>query len=155
MPQGMRTYWTFWVDIAVIYGVILTGRHVVIPETLQKQALEQIHVNHMWIRKTMLLACKSIYWTGMNNDTENCIKIALHVLIFSKHSQKKVIHHEVPGKPWQVDWTDMFTVHNKQYLCIVDYHSKFPVIKKMESLSGDSLIVACKIMFPDMVYQRK
>ena len=41
----------------------------------------------------------------------------------------------------------MFTLNNKNYICILDYHSKFPVIKKKEDLSADSLILACKIIF--------
>ena len=55
---------------------------------------------------------------------------------------KKVIHHKIPGKAWEVGGADMFTLHNENYLCIVDYHSKFPVIKKMGDLSADSLILA-------------
>ena len=77
------------VDMAVIDGAVLKGRHIVIPEALQRQALEQLHVNHMGIGKAKLLACKSIYLTGMNDDIENHIKIVLHNLIFSKHSQRK------------------------------------------------------------------
>ena len=41
----------------------------------------------------------------------------------------------------------MFILHNNTYLCIVDYHSIFSVIKKMEDLTADSLILACKIIF--------
>ena len=54
----MRTYWTFQDDMAVIDGVILKGRYTVIPETLQRQALEQFHDNHMGIKKTKLLEHK-------------------------------------------------------------------------------------------------
>ena len=39
--------------MAVIDGVIIKGRHVVIPESLKKQALEQLHVNHMGIEKKL------------------------------------------------------------------------------------------------------
>ena len=70
----------------VIDGVILKGRHIIIPESLQKQALEQLHVNHMAIEKIKILVHESIYCIGMNIDIENHMKIALHVLIFSKHS---------------------------------------------------------------------
>ena len=62
-------------------------------------------------------------------------------------SKEKIIHHEVPGKPWEVVGTDMVTLHNKNYLCIVDYHSMFPVIKKIEDLSAYSLILLHKIFF--------
>ena len=44
-----------------------------------------------------------------------------------------IIHHEIPGKPWKVDEADMFILHSKYYLCIVDYHSRFLVIKRWET----------------------
>ena len=87
--QDMRTNWMFWDDMAVIGGVILKGRQMVTLESLQKQALEQLHINYMQIDKTKLLACESLYWIGMNMDIENHIKIALCGLIFSKCSQRK------------------------------------------------------------------
>ena len=75
----------------MINGVILKGICVVIPETLKK-ALEQLHANHVGIVKTKLMACESIYWTNINDDIEQHIKNALHVLIFSKHNQKKILY---------------------------------------------------------------
>ena len=49
----------------------------------------------------------------------------------------------------------MFTLHNRNYLCIVDYHSKFLVMKKMEDLSADSLILKCKIIFLEYCLPKK
>ena len=51
IPQGMRVYWMFHNDMAVIAIVILKNRHMVIPETLQRQTLEQLHINNMGIKK--------------------------------------------------------------------------------------------------------
>ena len=48
-------------DMAVIDRVMLKDRHIVIPGALPRQALEQLHVNHMGIEKTKLLAHKSIH----------------------------------------------------------------------------------------------
>ena len=36
---------------------------------------------------------------------------------------------------------------HKNYLCIVDFHSKLTVIKKAEGISTGSLILACKAIF--------
>ena len=44
---------------------------------------------------------------------------------------------------------DMFHINNKNYLCIVDYHSKFQVVKKTEGLLADSLILAFKVVFSE------
>ena len=35
----------------------------------------------------------------------------------------------------------------KNYLCIVDYHSKFQIIKRTEGLSAENLITTVKIIF--------
>ena len=60
-----------------------------------------------------------------------------------------MIHHETPARPWEVIGTDTFTLNNKHYLCIVDYHSKFPIIKKTEDFSAESLILMCKVIFAE------
>ena len=66
-----------------------------------------------------------------------------------------MVHHEISGKPWEAIGVDMFTLHSRSYPCIVDHHSKFSVITKMEDISADSLILACKITFQNMAYPRK
>ena len=50
---------------------------------------------------------------------------------------------------------DMFILNNKHYLCIVDFHSKFQIIKKTENLSADSLISTCKIIFAEYRIPKK
>ena len=42
---------------------------------------------------------------------------------------------------------DIFHLNNKNYLYIIDYNSKFPVIKGMEGLSAESLIATIKVIF--------
>ena len=40
-------------------------------------------------------------------------------------------------------------LNNKNYLCVVDCHSKFSVIKRMEGLSAENLITTVKIIFAE------
>ena len=44
---------------------------------------------------------------------------------------------------------DIFQLNDKNYLCIVDYYNKFPVIKRMEGLSSKNLITTVKIIFAE------
>ena len=48
--------------MTVIDRIMMKGRHVVIPEVLKLQVVDQLHINHMGIEKTKLPACESIYW---------------------------------------------------------------------------------------------
>ena len=77
--------------MGMIDGIILKRRHIdiVIPEALQRQALQQLHVNHVGIGKTKLLACKSIYWIGVNLDIKNHINISSTCLDFQQTQPKE------------------------------------------------------------------
>ena len=50
---------------------------------------------------------------------------------------------------------DMFSLHNKTYFCIVDYHSKFTVIKNTEGLSTHNLILTCKVILSEYRLPKK
>ena len=39
--------------MAVLGGAFLKGRNIVMPKSLQKQTIEQLHVNHMGIEKKL------------------------------------------------------------------------------------------------------
>ena len=86
--KDVQQYWSFGYEAAVIDGIVIKGRLIVIPESLLKGALDQLHVNHMGIGKARLLACESIYQTTINTDIETAIKIAMCALIFRQHNQK-------------------------------------------------------------------
>ena len=74
--------------MALINGIIMKGRHVIKPDILKTQAVDQLYVNHMRIEKTKLLACESLNWVNINDDIKTYIKIVLQALHFSRHNQR-------------------------------------------------------------------
>ena len=152
----LRPYWSYRGELAVLDGVILKGRHIVIPNSLKQQVLDQLHTNHMGIEKTKLLAHESVYWPSINADIKNYIKHCAMCLEFQQMQPKeKIIHHDIPLRPWEVISTDVFHFNNRNYLCIVDYHSKFPVIKRLDRLSAESLVNTVKIIFAEYGIPKK
>ena len=51
LHQDIRPYWSLRDDMAVIDGVIMKGRCIVIPDVLNPQVLDQLYINHMGIDK--------------------------------------------------------------------------------------------------------
>ena len=144
----IRPYWSYKDDLAVKDGIVMKGRCTIIPKVLKQQALDQLHVNHMGIKKLKLLECESIYWVQINDDIKNYVKYCSTCLEFQQMLlMEKNIHHDISMRPWDVTGTDMFQLNNRIYICIVDYHSKFPVVQRMDGLSADSLIAAVKVIF--------
>ena len=46
-----------------------------------------------------------------------------------------MILYDMPCKPWEVVGADIFSVKNNMLLCVVDYYTKLPIIKKAGGLS--------------------
>ena len=150
LHTDIRPYWPYRDELAVIDGVILKGRHIIIPDSLKQQVLSQLHINHMGIEKTKLLAHESVFWHNINTNIKSYIKFCATSLEFQQMQLKgKVTHHNIPLRPWEVVGADVFHFKNQHYLCIVDYNSKFPVIKRLEGLSTDNLIKMVKTIFAE------
>ena len=58
----------------MIDGMPIKGKFIIIPFALQKQILDQLHNNHMGIKKMQLLVRKSLYWINVNIDIEWTVK---------------------------------------------------------------------------------
>ena len=54
--------------------------------------------------------------------------------------KEKTINHDIPIRPWDVIGADVFQLNNKNYTCIIDYHSKSLGVKRMDGLSAENLI---------------
>ena len=109
--------WSYWDELAVIDGIILKGRYIIIPNSLRQQVLNQLHTKHMGIEKTKLLACECVYWYSINADIEKYIKQCVTCLEFQQMQPKeKIIHHDVPLRPWEVVGGDVFYFNNVNFV---------------------------------------
>ena len=77
-----------------------------------------------------MLAYGYIHWINMNVDIEEAIKSCPMFLHYQATKPKeKVMSHKIPRRLWESVRSDIFTINSKYYLYIVDYHSKFLVVK--------------------------
>ena len=90
-----------------------------IPSSVLEKVLKKLHMNHIVIEKTGILACKSIYCINMSVDIGNTVKIALHVSVSRQHRPRTKQYHTKCHRN--------LSEHNP---FIVDYHSRSPVIKQ-------------------------
>ena len=88
--------------MAVIDGITLKGKCIIIPSSLKEQVLSQLHMNHMGIEKTKLLAQECVYWPSINADIKIYIRQCPTCLQFQQtQPQESIIHHNIPLQPWE------------------------------------------------------
>ena len=68
LPQELHTFWNYREDLSMENRLITKGARLLIPSTLRKKVLEQIHNGHLGIEKCMLKARDSVFWPGISND---------------------------------------------------------------------------------------
>ena len=112
---------------------------------LQEDVLSQPHLSDMDIEKTRLLTRQSVFWTGMIADIAKLIK-EYHMCLEFQQTRPKTLKYCMSYLEDQ---------ENKLCLCYRHHYSKFPVIKQVDDLSAESLILCCNFYFLNMDYQRK
>ena len=92
----------------------------------------------------------------MNVDIENTMKQCATSPDYQQiQPHEKTIPYVIPCKPWEVVGADTFSINNNMPLCIVDYNTKFPIIKKADGLSAEDLFSAAKIVFAEFGLPKK
>ena len=146
----MKPYNTIKEVIGYCDGVLTKGDRVIVPETLRKAALKQIHGAHLGVSKCLEYARTAVYWPGMTADItttvqacESCQENAF------QQPRESMRSYDVPPHPWHTLGIDNFELNGKLYLILVDYLSKFPVIRKVSSTSAKETISVLRQVFSE------
>ena len=83
-----------------------------------------------------------MYWPGLYDKLKDLITNCTTCLKFSAQkpaSNKQHAGHKIPTQPWSKLTSDIFHFEGDSYLLIVDYTSHFPVIRKLNSMTGKAI----------------
>ena len=73
-----REYSNKWDEITTLVTskgrLLMLGDRIIVPRTLRKEVLAQLHRAHQGITKTRLAATDSYYWVGMANDVKQVVE---------------------------------------------------------------------------------
>ena len=140
-PAQLHPYWTFRDEMGVADGVVIKGDRIVVPVNLRGMVLDKIHLAHQGIEKCKLRAKSAVYWVGMYADIEEMVRKCGTCQKYQSSLPKEPLHqHDIPPGPWHTLSTDLFHWEQSPYLLVVDQYSKFPIIRKLNSLSAASVI---------------
>ena len=139
-PEDLWDYWNFRCDLTLNDGLVTKGDRLIIPQSLRLDVLKKIHVGHQGKTKCILLARESVFWPGITNDiksmVQRCTACAQH-----QHAQPKmpIQQPDLPTRAWSKLGTDIFEYKGSQFLIIVDYYSRFPVIRRLDNIRANTI----------------
>ena len=139
-PQELWEFWNFRCDLTLEDGLVLKGNRIVIPSSTRDQVLQAIHLGHQGENKCILRARESVFWPGISADIRQMVK---DCDLCNKHqpAQPKlpIMQPDLPTRPWEKLGTDIFKFDGKKYLMVVDYYSRFPVIRLLDNMTSHAV----------------
>ena len=144
VPKEVQPYWTLREELTVENGLLLKSTQIIIPRVMRSRFLNELHTGHLGITKYIELAKQTMYWPWINqwplSNLWQPASLAWNIQHPTKNTQKRrtSLGQEIPVTPWTKLGTDIFTLDGANYLLLVDYTSKFPVMCKLTSMSGKS-----------------
>lgn len=125
-------------------GLLIKGHMIVLPRTLRLRAIRIAHATHMGKTSTISLLKQYVYWPGLTADVENVLNQCEECKIMRDHHQAAPMKRvEIPDGPWEhiaIDFYDAPSIGAK-LLVVVDYFSRFLIVKEMKSGSEASKLI--------------
>ena len=153
VPHEIQKYWTFHEELTIEDGLILKSTRIVIPDEEREEILKQIHEGHLGLNKCQMWAKETVYWPGLNDQLEQLILNCQLCLKYSRLKDKGTPHtalgHEVPPVPWSKVATHIFQYESQPYLLIVDYTSRFLIVRKLKSMLAGHITEHFKSIFSE------
>ena len=98
-----------------------------------------------------LRAKEAVYWPGISEDIKATYHKCEICTKFARTQQKEMLQYvKTPQTTWEQLGMDIFTLKNTHYLLVVDYFSRFPVIRKLQSLHSTTIIKHLKEIFTEI-----
>ena len=150
LPQELHTFWNYREDLSMENGLITKGARLLIPSTLRKKVLEQIHDEHLGIEKCMLKARDSVFWPGISNDICETVEKCGICQASSKAAKPVGNVSDMPPHAWHTLGTNLFYWNKIDYLVIGDYFSKYLIVRRLPNSSTHAMIKELGLVFTEL-----
>lgn len=129
-------------SLAIVNGCLVHGSRAVIPVSLRRKVLQELHLGHFGMQRMKQLARTAVYWPNIDNDIENMCRGCSTCGEHQNKPAKPAVHPwMLPEKPWsRIHLDHAVNFMGSNWLILIDAYSKFPCIHQTQSLSTKATI---------------
>ena len=142
LPADLHPYWPYRDALISSNGLIYKGLSALVPSRAIPKIMSKLHIAHTGVEKMMLLAKDAVYWPTMRKDLTNYVDLCTVCQDYARSPWRPPpTDRLLPTKPWDTIAADLFHLHGKNYLLIVDYFSKYPIIHHLSNSTSCETII--------------
>ena len=150
IPVSLHPYWNFRDELMVESGILMKNSKVLIPETLKQKYLKQIHQGHQGIEACRSRAREFVFWVNINSDLKEMVEKC--DICQSQQNSTPIVQKyvsEVPPHPWHTLGSDLFYFQRIDFLVVVDYFSKYLIVRKIPNSTSSAVIKELGMIFSE------
>ena len=139
MPVEIKDYWDVRHSLNVVNGVVLYNDRIVIPHSLRKQVIENLHSAHQGVTSMTSRAMSTVFWPGITSAIEEA-REGCRTCHRNAPSQPKLppVNPKIPTVPFQMICSDYFKLGGYFYLVTIDRLSSWSEVAQVKAHSGSS-----------------
>lgn len=150
VPQIVRDYWNFRKELTLHYGVLFKNQRIIIPLSLRSEMLARLHSSHLGIEACLRKARDQIYWPNMTTHIKEVVAKCEDCAEYqTANPQQPMQTNKIPERPWSRVGSDLFSLHSKDYIVLVDYYSDFVEVDLLKNTNSSAVIKFLKAQFSD------
>lgn len=128
--------------------MLLRGQRLIIPRSLQRYYVKQLHQGHPGLEATKRRARETMYWPAIYSDIEEEVFKCAPCNALKPHQPKEPLRlHVIPDLPWSLTAADVFEWGGKEHLVLVDSYSGWFEIDQLTGTASATLITKFKRYF--------
>ena len=150
IPVSLHPHWNFRDELMIESGILMKNSKVLIPETLKQKYLKQIHQGHQGMEACRSRAREFVFWISINNDLKELVEKC--DLCQSQQNSTTIVQKyvsEVPPHPWHTVGSDLFYFERIDFLVVVDYFSKYLIVRKIPNSTSSAIIKELGMIFSE------
>ena len=147
----LHDYWNYQDELSIDNGILTKNDKIIIPKTLQWKFLDRIHSSHQGIQRSLQKAHEYIFWVNYTKHvkevTEKCSLCQENSAALSTEKFKYI--STVPPHPWHTLGMDLFYFRKQDFLVLIDYFSKFLIVRKLPNSTSNTVIKELGLIFTE------
>ena len=147
IPIALQDYYQFRYNFSIHDDFLLYNTRLVIPVTLQKLILEDIHQGHLGVSKCRERAKQAVWWLGLSSQIKILVQNCPECIQERNNFKKPMVLENIPKRAWEKIAIDLFKNNNVWYIVLIDYYSRYLELFCLNQLTEEAVIKKCKETF--------
>ena len=130
-------------------GILLKGTRIVLPDSLQAEAVKLAHSGHQGIVKTTALLREKVWFKGLQAMVEKTVKACHLCQVTTPTTAREPLQmSDLPEEIWAEASADFGDLANGQkILVVIDEYSRYPFVEIIDSVTTRSIIPRLDAIF--------